>query len=192
MTNKFNRMKRIILLLVVICITNLKSYGQESERNTGIAFGLEYRYSAFTSGEMEWNNEYKSSLYSNANGMSLRVYLGYFLTKNFNLNVGFGLDRYNNPGSNTAPLVLQGKYFFDNKLKTFYVFAEGGPLLDLSPAGSMDKGQTYGTGIGKTFKLSRILKISTSIGYCYQNSSNNYFGEEFKRNSMIIGVGLYF
>ena len=185
-------MKKIILLLAVICITNLKSYGQDSERNTGITFGLEYRYSAFTNGTMEWDNGYESSLYSNANGMSLRVYLGYFFTRNINLNVGFGLDRYNNPGSNTAPLVFQGKYFFDNKLKDFYVFAEGGPLLDLSPAGSMDKGQTFGTGIGKTFKLSRLLKISTSIGYCLQNSSNEYFGEKFKRNSMILGVGLYF
>jgi hypothetical protein len=185
-------MKKIILGLLFICLIHYKGYGQDNERNRGLSLGMDYRYLAFTNGEMEMDYGYNGSLYANANGMSLRAYIGYYFTQNINLNLGFGLDRYNNPGSNTAPLVFQAKYIFAKKLTGFYVFAEGGPLFDLSPAGSMDQGQTYGSGIGKTFKLSRILKLSTSVGYCYQTSSNKYFGEEFRRNSMIFGIGLFY
>lgn len=185
-------MNKIILALSLMLIVPFISNAQDHERKCGFTLGLEYRYLAFTSGEVYDPGWYSGPLYSDAKGMSLRFYLGYYITKNMVLNAGFGLDGYQNPGSNTAPLVLQAKYHFNNGLKGFYAFAEGGPLLNLSPAGTLDKGETYGAGIGKNFKLFRILKLSTSIGYCYQNSSNDTFGGEFTRNSMLLGLGLFF
>ncbi|MBT9391848.1 hypothetical protein KLP40_01625 [Hymenobacter sp. NST-14] len=92
----------------------------------------------------------------------LRTTLGYFLCPAFSVGLGVGLDRYENPGYNTASLVTDFRYYTRPTASSVFAVATAGYLLLLS--NQFAPGATGGLGVGYRFILGRGTHLLLSTG----------------------------
>lgn len=203
-----NNMKVYLFLLVSFLFNNVYAQDEDMQRR-GFNLQIEYRYLNAT--QVKYNiynppSSYQLSYKINSDeghyyvnndrttyGKGLRVYAGYFFSPKFNLNVGFGAERYEVISANTFPLVLQAKYYFTKKKNSFYVFAEGGPQVSFGQAKSGDSGSVYAFAIGKELQLGKRTALNFNLGYNIQKSIDNDDSNEWiKRQSFLLGVAFLF
>ncbi|MGC6524948.1 MAG: hypothetical protein ACON30_01560 [Flavobacteriaceae bacterium] len=95
---------------------------------------------------------------------SLNVVLGYFVIPHrLMLGVGFGLDRYENPGFNTAPLYGDVRFYWTDERNVPYLNVSLGGLLKLSS--DFKPGATARLSLGYKFFISEKLAFHTDFGY---------------------------
>lgn len=84
---------------------------------------------------------------------SFNIINGYFFSPNFSLGVGVGLDGYHNPNANTMPLFADVRYYFGDKARTTYVFADVGSLIKIE--NGTRKGSMINLGMGYKFPINK-------------------------------------
>ncbi|WP_010665419.1 hypothetical protein [Marinilabilia salmonicolor] len=130
----------------------------------------------------------------NQYGKSLKLYAGYFVSPKLSLNAGFGLERYEGIGANTAPLVVQGNYYLTPSKNSFFASAELGTQIvfaknSTNNRGSTDAGYVYALMIGREITFSDKTGLNVYLGYNFQQSNNEgFYYEKIKRKSLIIGI----
>ena len=128
---------------------------------------------------------------------SLNVVLGYFvIPRRLMVGLGFGLDRYEDPGFNTAPLYGDIRYYWTDERNIPYFYASLGGLLKLSV--DFKPGATGRIGIGYKFFASKKLALHADLGYMakgvnldgkpVRNSNNNL---NIKGVALTLGVSLF-
>lgn len=196
-------MRTLLLFIALFFAVNI--YGQENtSHRKGLTFKIGTRYLGWTEVSIPNPDEYEGAISFSDDGQygkSLRVYAGYFASPKLSLNLGFGLDRYEGYGANTAPLVVQGNYYFSSNKNSFFASAEVGTQIVFAKGpddytGSTEAGHVYALTLGKEVTFSDKTGLKIYIGYNFQqsrydrnNENNNYiYLEEFNRKSLIIGV----
>lgn len=96
----------------------------------------------------------------------LRTQFGYFFSSQFSLGLGFGLDGYHNETFNTAPLFADGRYYFSQSPKSFFIFSNIGYAVPLNKI--FEQGFMGGIAIGKKIPRSKLI-IAPSIGLNIQH-----------------------
>ena len=194
--------KYICLLLVAFFLLNNVYAQDENTQRKGFNFQIEYRYlsatqvkyDVYTNINTTLNYEgYQSGSDRTTYGKGLRVYAGYFFSPKFNLNAGFGAERYEVWSGNTFPLVLQVKYYFTKKKNSFYVFVEGGTQVSFGQTESGDSGSVYAFAVGKDLQLGKRTALNFNLGYNIQKSVDNDDSTEWiKRQSLLLGIAFLF
>jgi len=134
---------------------------------------------------------------SNANAFGLTVINGFFLNPNFSLGFGFGLENFNNPGGNTAPIFLDARAYLKDAFNTPYIYTNYGSLLNLGI--EFNKGTLFQIGAGyKYFPIKKKrLAFVTDLGYSYRkisldskavNKSDNLM----RFNAIALSLGILF
>ncbi len=143
----------------------------------------------------------------NAYSKSLRLVLGYFLNPYLSTGVGFGADRYENPGANTFPLFLDVKGYLKNSKNTPFVFFDIGKTVVFSSQ-AQESGNFFDGGLGYKFFIGNKTCLNAKVGYNYFknkkwawqstdiNSINpapeTYRWFYLKRQSITFSIGLMF
>ena len=188
---------RTLLLFVALLFTG-SIFGQEDQvHRNGFTFKAGTRYFGWTDVSIP-NPEYSDEeiIFSEDGqyGKSLRLYAGYFVSQKLSLNLGFGLDRYEGNGANTAPLVIQTNYYLSSDKKSFFASAEVGTQIAFSE--TLDKGFVYALMLGKEFSFSDKTGLNVYLGYNFQRSKYEHenkhpdliYLDKLNRKSLIIGV----
>jgi hypothetical protein len=82
-----------------------------------------------------------------------RIQSGIFLSEQFSLGLGIGLDGYHEFPANTAPAFFEGKYFLKGTPKSFFVSSNFGYAVPLSS--NFERGFLAGLAIGKRIPINR-------------------------------------
>ncbi len=199
-SNNFNyypNMKRTIVILLTLFVS-ITAFSQDStSHRKGLTFKIGPRYLGWTDVSIPNPEEYGEDITFSEDGQygkSLRVYAGYFLSPKLSLNLGFGLDRYEGTGANTAPLVMQGNYYLSPGKNSFFASAEAGTQIvfaknSTNNRGSTDAGYVYALMLGREIAFSNKTGLNVYLGYNFQRSYNEgFYFEKLNRKSFIIGV----
>lgn len=185
-------------LFILAILFSFSLYGQEdTSHRQGFTFKGGLRYLAWTDVSVPNPEDYDADLTFSDDGQygkSLRVYAGYFVSPKLILNVGFGLDRYEGYGTNTAPMVMQGNYYMSPNKNSFFASAEVGTQIAFSDA--LDEGYVYALSVGREVALSNKTGLNIFLGYNFQQSRYEHenkhpdvtYLDKFNRKSFIIGV----
>jgi len=105
---------------------------------------------------------------SNSFGYSLQTINGYFLNPKFSIGIGTGLELFNNPNTNTLPVFLDFRYYFDNNYSSLYIFGDAGPVTKLGS--KLKKGFLYSGGVGYKFFVNsaKTMVFVVDIGYFHR------------------------
>jgi len=105
---------------------------------------------------------------SGANAKSLQTINGYFLSPKFSVGVGVGLENFSSPNSNTFPVFLDTRYYFDNKYSSLYIFGDIGVTLKLGD--EFKKGFLLNGGVGYKFFVNstKTTAFVTDIGFYHR------------------------
>jgi len=207
-TKKCIQMKKSIIFFMFICIclkidiSNL-IYAQDEKHNKGFFGSIETRYLKGFSAEGDYIS-YPSKEW-NLYGKSLRFYFGYFINAHFSIGIGFGADRYEKPGANTFPLVIDLRGYLKDCKNTPFIFFDAGNSLKFSEA--QEKGFLLDAGLGYKFFVLKRLCLIGSIGYNYKHFPKWYWysddpspnpdPESYKwaflnRHSLAFSLGIFF
>ena len=124
--------------------------------------------------------------------------VGYFVNPHLSAGIGFGADRYEEPGVNTLPLFADFRGYLKDKGNTPYVFADAGYAVRFSVA--QERGFLIDAGLGYKFLSSKKIGMTVAVGYNYkqfpdmwedikQKLPNAFFK---RRHSVFINVGMFF
>jgi len=104
----------------------------------------------------------------NASGNGLQTINGYFIVPKFSVGVGIGLETFNNPNSNTFPVFLDLRYYFDNNYSSLYIFGNIGGTLKLGD--DFRKGGLLNGGIGYKFFVNsnKTTAFVADLGYFHR------------------------
>ena len=87
----------------------------------------------------------------------------YIIPRNLSIGIGLGIDGYNNPDLNTAPLYINIHYFFKQTRNTPYIYGAFGTLVKF---GVIFERGIYGRlAFGYTFFVTPKLKIILDFSY---------------------------
>jgi len=105
---------------------------------------------------------------SGANGKSLQIINGYFITPKFSTGIGVGLESFSYPNSNTFPVFLDLRYYFDNNYSSLYIFCDIGATLKLGD--DFKKGSLLNGGVGYKFFVNstKTTAFVADIGYFHR------------------------
>ncbi|PWD97535.1 hypothetical protein [Marinilabilia rubra] len=186
------------LLLITALFFSITIYGQENTTHRkGLTFKIGTRYLGWTDVSIPNPEDYDEEIVFSDDGhygKSLRVYTGYFVSPKLSLSLGFGLDRYEGYGANTAPLILQGNYYLSPNKNSFFASAEVGTQIvfakgSTNNTGSTDAGHVYALMLGKEISFSDKTGLNIYLGYNFQRSNNEgFYHEKINRKSFILGV----
>jgi hypothetical protein len=195
-------MRTLFFILALLFSLNLYSQENTSHRK-GLTFKGGLRYLAWTDASVPNSEDYDEnpSFPENQYGKSLKLYAGYFVSPKLSLNAGFGLERYEGIGANTAPLVVQGNYYLTPSKNSFFASAELGTQIvfaknSTNNRGSTDAGYVYALMIGREIAFSDKTGLNVYLGYNFQQSRYEHenkhpdviYLDKLNRKSFIIGV----
>lgn len=160
-------MKKVIIFFIHLCllstISNLNA--QDEKRNKGLFGVIEVGYLKSLSADGDYISypfeEWK--LY----GKSLRFYFGYFINTHFSVGIGFGADRYEEPGANTFPIFIDLRGYLKDSKNTPFLFFDAGNSLKFSEA--KEKGFLLDAGSGYKFFITKRFCLLGSVGYNYKH-----------------------
>lgn len=100
----------------------------------------------------------------------LRTQFGILITNQLSAGLGFGLDGYHVPGSNTAPLFLDGRYYWRDKPQTFFTGVNLGYSIPINSS-VFQSGVMGSVLIGRRISGKRLIYVP-SIGLNIQQIRN--------------------
>ena len=182
-------MRRILLVCLLLC-GGMGLQAQMKEKGTKFQVELDYHY--FFGLAEKYSNGFtdKEDLYGN----SLRLQGIYRITPRWTVGAGIGLDRYENPGRNTMPVFLIGRYSPFRHYTKPYVFSHLGYTFKNNNM-NMDEGVMWETGIGYKHMFRKHFGLKVEVGY---NLKNFQFSKIYKewpnsnRHSLSTGLAMVF
>lgn len=137
----------------------------------------------------------EGTLKTNKYVISLRNINGWFLSEQFSIGAGVGLDGYHNPKNsfdynNTFLLFADARYYFKSAASTFFAYGDLGSSIAIDD--DFEKGLMFNLGLGYKLKLARRTGFVASLGY-NQQQINGYRSIRINRISTIaLKAGLLF
>lgn len=185
-------MLSILLAATVVCRaqTNVNKNGDKNTGLFGIIQGSYIKnFNAYEETNVQ-NTDVNTNLNTKlSNAYSLNLVVGYYvIPKRLSAGLGFGLDGYNNPNANTAPLYGDVRFYFTSERNIPYVYANYGGLLQLGQG--FHKGQVARIGAGYKFFVSKKLCMTADVSFVAKSIS--YTNEPVLRSKdalFIKGVG---
>lgn len=190
------------LYLFLVCSTVLSQNISEIDKNSGFFNITRFGAKAIINAELETfdtsNGIVVSELQTNnANSFSLQTINGYFITSEFSVGLGIGLDRYNNPNANTLPIFFDARYYLSDEVKSIYFVTNLGSLLKIE--NGTRKGSMANIGIGYKFPMNKKNKtiFVTDLNFSHKSISLDGLSisksENFMRlNGVLISFGILF
>jgi hypothetical protein len=134
---------------------------------------------------------------------SFRAKIGYYLTPQFSLGVGAGLNGYHNYSINTLPVVLDIRYHPIKTLSNLYAYADIGASIIDSYKTELKTDFTSGflsdMGLGYKIRLRKRTFLSPAVGYNLfvsvprvHNYDNYSYTEHITRHTIFLRVGFQF
>lgn len=169
-------MKNVFLFLVLFSFVN--SFCQDDNKkdlfkNKGYFNITKFTYYTINNANLEFidvdnsitRNDVKGD---NPNGNSIQTINGYFISPNFSLGLGIGLERFNSPNANTLPIFLDARYYLENDYNSLYGYANAGFLSKLDS--SFNKGGMLGAGVGYKFFINsnKTIALMSDIGFYHR------------------------
>jgi len=191
-------MKKAIFILTILLAATVVSQAQtnickKGDKNTGL-FGLIqgsyiknfHAYEETNIKNVDVNTQLNTKQ-SNAYSLNFIV-VYYVIPKRLTAGLGFGLDGYNNPNANTAPLYGDVRFYFTSERNIPFVYVEYGGMLQLGK--EFHKGQVARIGAGYRFFATKKLRMTADISFVAKSLS--YTNEPVLRSKdalFIKGVG---
>lgn len=199
-------------IIFIVLIISISSFGQNKKDDT--ASKDEYRnegYFNITKLSYITTNSLKRDISipgeggffsepdaSNAYAWSFQTINGYFISPQFSLGVGVGLDGHNNPNFNTFPVFLDARVYLEDEANTFYTCLDIGPTIRFGgEAETLRKGVLFNIGLGYKFKVQNRLFLVSDIFYSHKTVSLTDEGigvsdDTVKSNGVGISLGVIF
>lgn len=199
-------MKRINIFFAFICIISVTSKvlkAQDENRNIGFFGTIEAKYLKGLSTKGDY--VHYPARYWEPYGKSLRFSFGYFINPHFSIGIGFGADRYEEPGTNTFPLVIDLRGYLKDSKNTPFLFFDVGNSIKFSDA--QEKGFLLDAGLGYKLFISKRFCLLGSVGYNYKHfpewlwyttdtspepDPDTYQWAYLKRHSLSFSLGIHF
>lgn len=194
-------MKRNIYIILLFLTINVFSQ-KDFNKNFGFFNITRFGAKAIINAELETfdtsNGIVVSQLQTNnANSFSLQTINGYFISSEFSVGLGIGLDRYNNPNANTLPIFFDARYYLSDEVKSIYFVTNLGSLLKIE--NGTRKGSMANIGVGYKFPINKNNKtiIVTDLNFSHKSISLDGLSisksENFMRlNGVLITFGILF
>jgi len=188
-------MKKINILLLLFIMTSFTLKAQNLDRIKDIDKNKKFTAIIRLSYIKNYDADYEITIpergtqktnlsTNNAYAKSLNVILAYYvMPKRLSLGIGFGLDRYEEPGFNSAPLYGDIRFYLTNKRNVPYLYANLGTLAKLGP--DFVKGRTGEIGVGYKFFVSKKLCLNAQLSYTAKEAS---FINEFNTLKETVGI----
>ncbi len=201
------KIKLVLLLLLVYGITYSSNIAKKDEKGnqkffSTIELGM-YKGLKLTSDYSEANTLDHANPYSK----SLRFILGYFINPHVSTAIGFGADRFEDPGANTFPLFLDFRGYLKDAKNTPFVFFDVGKTAVFSSQ-AQEGGNLFDGGFGYKFFIGEKTCLNAKVGYNYfknkewawqstdinslNPASETYRWFYLKRQSITFSIGLMF
>jgi hypothetical protein len=133
-----------------------------------------------------------NNFYGNMYMANWRIKAGYYITPQFALGAGLGMNGYHNFNINTLPVFVDVRYHLKN-IPQLFSYADVG-----IPIASSDPPLTFGfmadIGFGYRFALGKRIALNPSVGYnvfCYSQNIGNE-SETRSRHSIFLQLGFEF
>jgi len=131
---------------------------------------------------------------------SLRAKIGYYLTPQFSLGVGIGLNGYHTYTVNTLPVVLDIKYHPIKTIPKLYAYADIGASVSNSYENGFTSGFLSDIGAGYKIRLGKRTSLNPAIGYNLFISSPQVlytfggytYSERIIRHTIFLRLGFQF
>ena len=94
---------------------------------------------------------------------SLRLILGYFINPYVSGGIGFGADRYENPGANTFPLFIDIRGYLKDAGNTPFIFFDAGKTIVFASQ-AQDGGNLIDAGLGYKFFIGKKTCLIAKAG----------------------------
>jgi hypothetical protein len=150
-----------LLLIIAFVLFQTLSNAQEVQNTEGKSFWK----SLWGSVEVGYGKSFETD-YSGVNMYlaSLRAKIGYYLTPQFSLGVGIGLNGYYM--INTLPVVLDIRYHPIKTLPKLYAYADIGASVSNSyETGDFTSGFLSDIGVGYKIRLGKRTSLHPAVGY---------------------------
>jgi len=130
-----------------------------------------------------------------ANGNGIQTINGYFLVPKFSVGVGLGMENFSNPNSNTFPMFLDMRYYFDNNYSSLYIFGNIGATIKLGD--EFKKGGLLNGGVGYKFFVNstKTTAFVADIGFYHRYLDipfNNTSNRKLLLHGPSISLGVIF
>lgn len=110
------------------------------------------------------------------------------------MGIGLGIERFNNPNSNTLPLFIDVRYYFSKEKSFLYLHGNIGQNLKLDT--TFTKGGMANLGIGYKFFATDKIALVPSIGYDHRflqiEISNNLNDSDLTLSALSLSLGILF
>lgn len=192
----------LLLLLIIIFPDSSNAANKDEKKNKGLYSVVElggYKGVKLTT-DLPFTTD-------NSHTKSLRLILGYFINPYVSGGIGFGADRYENPGANTFPLFIDIRGYLKNTRNTPFIFIDAGKTIVFASQ-AQEGGNLVDTGIGYKFFIGKKTCLVAKTGYNYFHnkewvwmstdyqsfdpSPDTYRWFYLKRESITFSIGLMF
>lgn len=122
----------------------------------------------FVSGEGNITSEPDAS---STGARSLQTINGFFISENFSLGVGVGLDGYRKPTFNTLPVFVDIRFYLEETANSLFAFTDLGVALKLGETSSFDRGGIFNLGGGYRFPISSKINLISEVYFSHKSLS---------------------
>ncbi|MDC9724261.1 MAG: hypothetical protein PSN34_16040 [Urechidicola sp.] len=205
MKNTFTILFLVFIINNVFCqntTTNSTKYRDEY-KNKGYFNITKLAYIKMSSIKQELFIEGEGNIFSDlktegAYAWSIQTINGYFISPNFSLGIGLGLDGYHDPNYNTLPVFFDIRVYLSDKEDSFYSYFDIGPTIKLGGDNSQfRKGAMFNIGLGYKFNVTNNIFLISDIFYSHKTISltNERIGTSdniIKSNGIGLSLGVIF
>jgi hypothetical protein len=160
--------------------TERKSFWKSTWRSIEVGYGKSFKNDY---------SQYKYNMYS----MSFRAKTGYYLTPQFSLGIGVGLNEYRNYPTTPALFMVDIRYHPIKILPNLYTYADiGGSFYKIS----LTSGFLSDIGLGYKIRLGKRVSLNPAVMYSFFSSSSGTYNyddtERVKRHTIFLQLGIHF
>lgn len=124
---------------------------------------------------------------------SLQTINGFFLTPDFSLGIGVGIESHSSPSFKTLPIFLDARLYFNDSANALFAFMNIGAGLKLGETSDFNRGGMFNLGGGYRFPISKKISLISEIYFSHRSISLTEEGLS-KSNDIvrINGIGFSF
>lgn len=178
-------------IIICIFICSISVYGQSVKQKESKFYNITEIGYGLGIGKIKLKNS-NQKIDNNGYSVRLRTQFGYFLSRQFSVGLGFGLDGYHEVTANTAPLFLDARYYFSHQPKSLFVFLNSGYALPLSS--NFETGYMGAIVLGKKISTRKLILLP-GIGVNIQQLKNIEYTsgtEDLNITTISFNLGLMF
>ncbi|KHJ38458.1 hypothetical protein PBAC_12480 [Pedobacter glucosidilyticus] len=123
------------------------------------------------------------------NGTEITTINGWHLNQHVSLGLGISASTYINPTLSSYPVFANAHYYFKERFKTPYTFANLGYGIT---SNRYDGGLLYEIGAGYNLKLGKKTALTPEISYKYQDFRYKTSDDKIALSSIALGIGILF